>query len=190
MEAKETYKKFSIFYDDYVRGFKKDIPVYRHYSKNCRRILEIGCGSGRILKQLVDSEKTITGVDISPEILKIAQRKLEKAINKGLVKLLEHDFIGGPLDSKHDIAIISWYTFNYVIKKPANFLANIAKILENNAFIILDLFYPETLKHPELNGKWTTKKIMLKGIEYHILDKRRIHDRIEERIQKFDVVPN
>lgn len=58
----------NVFLDELTANEKKSI-----------KILEIGCGSGRLLKHLTKIEKkniTYIGVDLSPELLKIAKRQI------------------------------------------------------------------------------------------------------------------
>jgi SAM-dependent methyltransferase len=183
MDAKETYRIFAKVYDKYTYGFKKDIPLYQEYSKNCSEILEIGCGSGRILKELTKTNTIVTGIDISPEMLSLAREKLKNEIENRQIELFEYDFLNDPIECKYDLALITWYTFNYILNKPILFLKNVSLSLKKDSLIILDMFYPEPYKHPEINNKWITKEIATENLKYTIQDKRTVKNKIEKRIQ-------
>ena len=58
------------------------------------RLLEIGCGTGKLLKRMADRIETghIEGIDFSPAMVAIAQKRNEKHIDRGAVSIVEGDF--------------------------------------------------------------------------------------------------
>jgi len=59
-----------------------DIGFYLDYARNCGSpILELACGTGRVLVPLVEADCEVHGVDISENMLAVCRRKVEK---KGL----------------------------------------------------------------------------------------------------------
>jgi ubiquinone/menaquinone biosynthesis C-methylase UbiE len=73
----DTYKAFSDFYDSYVGKFNEDFDFYKTYCNKSDSIIEIGCGTGRILDYFLKQNYKITGVDISDEMLNKAKDKLD-----------------------------------------------------------------------------------------------------------------
>lgn len=72
-----SFDRIARFYDYENKGYVKDIPFYLEYAKNCGgEVLELGCGTGRILIPMAKAGITITGLDISGEMLKIARDKV------------------------------------------------------------------------------------------------------------------
>ena len=120
-------------------------------------------------------------------MLEIAKEKLKIEIQNKSIILLEHDFSNNSIIQKYDICLITWYTFNYISKNAVKFLKNISKNLNNDSMIVMDLFYPNTLKKPEINNKWVEKEIYLENKKYLIKDKRNIKNNVEERIQIFEI---
>jgi SAM-dependent methyltransferase len=182
-QVEESYKIFSCFYDAYTKDFKADLPLYENLCRDSRKILEIGCGTGRILKALYDEDKIITGIDVSSDMLEIAGNKLKEYIDKGNLKLIQYDFSLSPINEKFDAILITWYTFNYIINTPELFIKNLLFSLNDNGFIVIDLFYPKTMKNTKLNDVWTEKEIDYNGNKIIINDKRKVENNIEERIQ-------
>lgn len=191
-KAKETYGQFAAFYDVYVGGYAEDIPFYLDLASTCTtQILEVGCGSGRILLPLLQAGHRVTGVDISESMLALAQQKI---CHQGLsekVLLINHDFVDGPLsEGLYGLALITFYTFNYLLtpEEQKSFLKHIAETLLPGATIALHLFYPSPLLHPETAGQWIFKgrfPIQKETVLLH--DRRRmIHEKMEERIQAFE----
>ncbi|MBN2546778.1 MAG: hypothetical protein JXB50_13340, partial [Spirochaetes bacterium] len=96
-------------------------------------------------------------------------------------------FYKNQLNEKFDIILITWFTFNYIIETPETFLINVAKTLRPDAYIIFDLFYPKSLKRPEINDVWTEKKIKYKRKKILLKDKRKIDNEMEERLQIYEI---
>lgn len=71
-----VYQAFAAYYDAYVAGFEADFAVYLRLTKPGLKVLEIGCGTGRVLKPLLESGASVVGVDISHEMLALAHNKL------------------------------------------------------------------------------------------------------------------
>lgn len=65
------------------------------------KVLDLGCGSGRILRELLRAGHTMTGIDRDGQLLKACREKLE---DEERVKLIEGDFLSmnlaafGPFD--------------------------------------------------------------------------------------------
>lgn len=74
--AKELYAQL---YDVRVLDWEGEVDFYRELIGNSLLktygVLEIACGTGRITMRLARNEIEITGLDISPELLEIAQQK-------------------------------------------------------------------------------------------------------------------
>ncbi len=55
--------------------------------------------------------------------------------------------------------------------------------MTDDAMLIMDLFIPKTLAHPELDNVWTTDDFERHGRAVTLQDMRRLADNIEERTQ-------
>jgi len=53
---------------------------------------------------------------------------------------------------------VTFYTFNYILDNSESFLKNIYHSKKDNSLIILDLFYPKTLKEQIIENKWANKR--------------------------------
>jgi SAM-dependent methyltransferase len=183
----EAYNKFAKYYDLYVNDFKDDLALYRSFCNKGDKILEVGCGTGRVLKYLLNNGiNDITGVDISDEMLKIAQNQLGKYLNTKALLLKKHDFSMGPLRRNFDKVFITYYTFNYILDKPDKFLRNIFLSMGNNSLIAIDLFYPILFLEPESDGVWIESEIKYRANETIILRSKKSFDgTFEHRILVF-----
>jgi len=158
----ESFNKFARYYDLYVNNFKDDLNLYRSFCHEDDKVLEVGCGTGRVIKFLLENNlSNITGVDISDEMLRIAQKKLDKYFSLNNLSLKRHKFSREALRKEFDRVFITYYTFNYILDKPIKFLRNIYLSMANNSLIAIDLFYPLLFLEPELDNVWLEREIVL-----------------------------
>ncbi len=78
-------------YDAVHRGNPGDLSFYRKVCAGAGSVLELGCGSGRVLKALSDDGLRVTGVDHSRELLALASRRVPDADLK-LADMTEVEF--------------------------------------------------------------------------------------------------
>ena len=64
--------RYAEFYGIEMDDFAKDIVFYRKYATKSSRILELGCGTGRISRALAANGHSVIGLDISLSMLKRA----------------------------------------------------------------------------------------------------------------------
>jgi len=185
--TKETYKKFVEYYDAYVGDFNDDSNMYWSFCEKNDKILEVGCGTGRVLNCLLDKGLTnITGVDTSEEMLAVARRKLNKYLKNKNLTLEKHDFTKTPINKDFNKVFITFYTFNYIINKPDKFLRNIYLSMASNSLIIIDLFYPRLFSDPESDNIWTESEIKTGADKKITLQDKRVFDgEFEKRVQVF-----
>jgi len=84
-----------------------ELKVLLNALKNCQNILEIGAGTGRIMKPLQDHGLDITGVDIS-------KKMLQKASEKGLNHLVVGNATSLPFLDKSFDAVITVHVFHLI----------------------------------------------------------------------------
>ena len=63
---------------DYAVQFQHDAVFYVDVARQCRgKVLDVGCGSGRMLLPLAEAGIACAGMDLSPEMLRLAAAKLD-----------------------------------------------------------------------------------------------------------------
>ncbi len=78
------YAVLARFYDLQHNAYVSDAPLYlglarRFGTAGVARILELGCGTGRVMAPLVAAGHTVIGVDESQEMLDIGAHRLQDA---------------------------------------------------------------------------------------------------------------
>ena len=65
-------------YYDLETEFPDDIPFYLTLIPHDAQVLELGCGTGRVLQPLVQRGNTVHGIDLSAAMVSICREKLRK----------------------------------------------------------------------------------------------------------------
>ncbi|MFT4036581.1 MAG: class I SAM-dependent methyltransferase [Thermomicrobiales bacterium] len=106
----DPYESIAALYDLEHDEFSDDLDWYAQLvSLAGPRVLELGCGSGRVLAPLIEAGATVTGVDLSAAMLDRARLRLAAPIRAGRARLIEGamtdltDLTPGPFD----LAIVS-----------------------------------------------------------------------------------
>jgi SAM-dependent methyltransferase len=127
--------------------FDGDLPLYLDLAREQGgRVLEVACGSGRLLVPLVRAGLQVVGIDISPHMLALAREKLDgTAPLSASVELLQADMRTFRLDQQDfDLAIVSVKSFAY-LTETADQLACLESIhahLRPGGLLALDLLHP------------------------------------------------
>ena len=72
----KTIKDYNFIAEDYARtrGFTWDIEPLRQYVLSEERVLDLGCGNGRLIKILKGKNVNYIGVDASEKLIEIAKK--------------------------------------------------------------------------------------------------------------------
>ena len=119
------------------------------------KILELACGSGRLLLPLAQEGYTLTGVDTSAAMLDIAQRALEKAGTAARCRLVQQDMCSLQLQEKYRLAMIALGSFGHIITRvqQQQALAAIRRHLSIGATFILDISNEDARYMEALSGQ-------------------------------------
>lgn len=143
----DIYDRYSSdFYDYYAT--REDIDFYLDYAKKTDgEILDVGCGTGRILIPVARLGKRITGIDKSDFMLDNLRQKLKKEpdATRQYVSIVTSDICGFRLDKTFSLAVIPFGPFNYLINtdEQLNCLSCIHNHLDNNGLLVFDVWYPD-----------------------------------------------
>ncbi len=118
-------------------------------------MLELGCGTGRLLLPLAAAGFQVAGVDISPALLEIARSKLEQHQLSGKVDLQRADLRTFQLDDQR--FAFAFCTSNTLmhLTTPADQLAvlhNAHHHLEEDGLLLIDLFNPDVQRLTQVQG--------------------------------------
>lgn len=142
------FKDYSKYYDllyknkdyrgetDYV-----DSLIKRFSNNNKKNLLDIGCGTGRHDRCFVNKGYRVTGIDKSPEMVRIARAAAASDNNKPEFRICDSTRFN--LDKRFDIAVALFHVMSYQVSNEEFFktLKNTYKHLKNDGLFIFDFWY-------------------------------------------------
>ena len=124
-------------YDLFYFDFKEDISLYKKYADRCENVLELFCGTGRILCYL--NNANMYGIDLNENMLSLARKNLE---GKN-VKLLKGDARKFKIEERFCLEIIG---INSLLMFPKEdrmkILKNAYQHLLKGGRLIVDIINP------------------------------------------------
>ena len=111
----KDYDLIAPFYDVEHAHFDEDLNLYVNFAELCSGpLLELACGSGRLLVPLAREGYELTGVDSSASMLKLAQVALEQAGVAARCTLVQDHMSKLRLGQKFRLAFIALGSFGHV----------------------------------------------------------------------------
>src|SRR2546422_9590575 len=115
-------------------------------SKAGSPVLEIGCGTGRVLIPIARAGVDIVGLDLSPHMLAVCRQRLrdEPQDVQSRVRLVEADMRRFDLGRAFTLATIPFRPFQHllIVDDQLSCLASIHRHLVDGGTLILDVFNP------------------------------------------------
>ena len=154
--AAARFDRFARFYDADYRFYQDDLGMIADLADEAGDpILELGCGTGRVLAPLAAQGHTITGVDISPTLLAIARDKLARRQLMDRVTLVEADLRSFDLpDKQFRFAFCTSNTLMHLETQADQLavLGNARRHLAEDGLLLIDLFNPDIPRLLAVNG--------------------------------------
>lgn len=135
------------FYDHFFGGLEGDVQFYvEEAEKAGSPVLELGCGTGRILIPVAESGITIVGLDSSPDMLSIAKGKVPKLSvdTQQRIELVEGDMRDFSLEQQFKLIMIPYRAFLHLMtpEDQRQALACIREHLTDDGRLVLNMFDP------------------------------------------------
>jgi SAM-dependent methyltransferase len=129
-------------------AFDGDLPLYLDLARaQGGRVLEVGCGTGRVLLPLVRAGHEVTGVDISPHMLAVVQSKLDAEPGiPGRAHLVRADMRDFHLDdAPFDLATVAVKSFAYLLERQDQLscVRTIVEHLRPGGVLAMDFLHPK-----------------------------------------------
>lgn len=135
-KSKQTFNNQAKVYDStyYGKHAQKlyDTVLDKVKNFNCKKVLDVGCGTGTILSRLSQNENlTLAGVDLSGEMLNIARQKLNEKVE---LKIGDSEQL--PWRNNSFEAIICTDSFHHY-PEPEKVLSEMVRVLGPNGYLII-----------------------------------------------------
>ena len=134
-------------YDAQTSWPNADLPLYLEMaSESPGEVLDLACGTGRVLLPLARQGATATGLDISPHMLAVARRKLaaEPDDVQARVTLVEGDMSRFALPRAYGLILIPFRSFQALLTPgdQRGCLECCAKHLLPEGRLVINVFHP------------------------------------------------
>lgn len=148
--------RFARFYDGDYRDYAEDIGLILDMAEECGDpVLELGCGTGRVMLALAEAGHAVTGVDLSPALLAVARSKAGARKLRGKLTFVEGDLRTFDLPHKaFHLAVCTSNTFMHLttVEDQLAALHNAYRHLDHDGLLLLDLFNPDVARMLAVNG--------------------------------------
>jgi SAM-dependent methyltransferase len=149
------FDAFARYYEADYGAIADDVPFYRELARRSGGpVLEVMCGSGRLLAPLARAGLPITGVDISAAMLALARERLAADGLIDRVELIQADIREHVPLGPFGLAVIAINSFMH-LANAAEQLAALARVhaaLRAGGLLAIDLFNPDPRALAEQNG--------------------------------------
>lgn len=143
--CKNEYKGFFAEFYDILQGEANEVSAYCDFIDQYKDpVLEIGCGTGRLLIPLAKKGYDITGIDLSEDMLDICRDKLNKQKLNDRVKLVKADMRNFKLDQKFNFIFTACNTIFHLLSLDdlKSFLNSVKYHLTDGGVFVIDISAP------------------------------------------------
>lgn len=161
----DAYDKLARFYDLEHADLTADLIFYLHFARQAGGpVLEVGCGTGRLMVPLVEAGIKTTGIDTSSAMLSLARRKVGDQ-----AQLIEGDMRTVTLPDHYALVIISINTFMHLLTTADQLaaLANLARHLAPGGRLIIDLPAGDELAYQDADARLTLEQTLFDPDTHH-----------------------
>lgn len=172
---KKDYSSIESYYDKYGTWYENErnntyyysfineieVGVVEEFSVG-KKTLEVGCGTGIILSEVVKFSEESWGIDLSSGMLEESKRKGLNVKKANAIEL--------PFDDKTFDVVYSFKVLAH-IPDVGNVIEDINRVLKDNGCIILEFYNPYSLKSLSNKLSGATKKVYIRYDSYRDIKK-------------------
>jgi SAM-dependent methyltransferase len=159
----DQFDLYARFYDLDYGDFDADLVMIQQFAARCGSpVLELACGTGRVLLPLARQGYRVTGVDVSPAMLEVARHKVAAEGLADRITLVEGDMREFALDGCFNLAFVAVNSFMHLLTTDDQLaaLACIRQHLNPGGLVLIDLFNPDLASLLDARGQVLMDKTM------------------------------
>lgn len=176
------------------RGIEGDLAFYRNASRGAARVLDLGCGAGRIALALARDGAQVVGLDTDPALLARARAALggESAAVRQRLSYREGDVRSTPLEELFDppakvdrIVMAHSVIFCFTREELSALLPTLRACLVPDGVLLFDTYPTDTFHEegdPDDEDDWgEVARVHVEGEDYRVME-RSDWDRAAQRL--------
>ncbi len=149
----EQYATLAAYYDrimedvDYAAWSEFYKACFEKYELSAHKVLDLACGTGSITVPMAKMGFDMTGLDLSAEMLALAQQKADR--EKARIRFSEQNIALFDAGCDYDAAICSFDGYNYLTspKDVASSFSRVYETLREGGLFIFDVSTPYKYEH-------------------------------------------
>ncbi len=157
--SESFYREIAPWYDLEFDAFDTDLNLYRGYAEIVSGpILELGCGTGRLLTPLALDGYEVVGVDSSVEMLDQARARLDRAgVSGAQLRQLDMRHLTGLPDKHFRLVFCAVNTFLHLETRADQLamLEEARRVLQHRGLLIIDVFHPSPTMLQSMDDRLT-----------------------------------
>lgn len=189
MGGYSIFDKVARYYDLLYENREDDLPMWLELTADLDGdLLEVGCGTGRVMLTLLQHDRRVTGIDISELALQAARAKLEASGFTDIASLHLADMRIFDLPQKNfAFAFIPINTFMHcqTLADQQATLKHVYNHLKPNGQLVVDLYHPDPQTLLEADGRLLLENQIIDDLTGHTIQwfiVRRL--RLDQQIQE------
>lgn len=161
---RDLYGTIAAYYDAMHASLTEDVGLILSLAAEGGPVLELGCGTGRLLILLARAGRRVTGIDRSPAMLQLARERLQKEPEavRERATLLCADMIDFSLgEPRFKLALVSYNTFLHLDAARAMAACrNIRRHLAPEGRLFIDVVNPLVVEQTPNDNFLTHERIL------------------------------
>lgn len=160
-----VFKKYATYYDQFYKNknYEKEcllidklLKSYSHHK--VKSLLDLGCGTGNHAIPLAQKNYRVTGIDLSGEMLRIAEKKSRVVKSSKSLKFVKGDIKSFSLNEKFDGAIMMFAVLGYQLTNMSimDTFRTIRNHLKIGGILIFDVWYGNAVLNEGPSTRVTT----------------------------------
>lgn len=167
MVGEEQFSGWAEYYDAIYEDQEEDTDFYlNEMEKADGKVLEIGCGTGRIYLEALEKGIDIYGFDVSKEML---NKLCEKAEKRNLdPQVRKADMTNFSYEEKFSLIVIPFRTYlhNLTVEEQIQTLKKCREHLKDNGRLIINFYLPNFEIISQQNGETSESELEIDGETY------------------------
>lgn len=152
----DAYERFNAFYDLEYAAYEDDIPFYLAFAQEANGpVVELGCGTGRVLQALEATGLPLAGIDSSESMLAVARGRVGREVVLARWDMRDIEHCPALTNGPYFMAFSAINTFLHLPDADAQVeaLNSIRGIMVTGGLLLLDLMTPDARYLSELDGR-------------------------------------
>lgn len=154
--------RWAEYYDSTQRGVAGDIPFYVEMARKYGgEVLDLACGTGRVSIPLAEAGLSVTGMDLSSEMLERGKQKAEAAGLAEQIAFVQGDMRRFELGKTFQVIMIPFRSFLHLlhIHEQMKALSCIRRHLKPGGKLVMNVFIPKIEHLYEESEKMSLRSI-------------------------------